>query len=34
MNIKRIGALSALLLTFGVLAGACSSDSKSSADGD
>jgi hypothetical protein len=30
MTIKRIGALSALLLTFAVLAGACSSDSKSS----
>jgi DNA repair exonuclease SbcCD ATPase subunit len=34
MTMKRIGALSALLLTFAVLAGACSSDSKSSADGD
>ena len=31
LNIRRIGALSALLLTFAVLAGACSSDSKSSA---
>jgi hypothetical protein len=30
MTIKRIGALSALLLTLSVLAGACSSDSKSS----
>ena len=34
MTAKRIGALTALLLTFAALAGACSSDSKSSASGD